>query len=288
MTGATSASACIVCSDNTYAGDGSAICEMCPAGKISSAGSSSATDCRCEVGCCVQTQKYCSNYEQSWQPPAASWEDCRDICEAIAGCNGGYFWTGGGGVCYLFSPGLSADAACASPLLDDPNVFHFECAIPDSVDYTVAHTPPLYPKPADQQAEVAFINVKTDLGVVPGPQSGAYWNAPDRQGTLYEGGGDPSFYFVLDLGAIITVAKLRIRNCNAAVSCDLYSVRDYSISVSNAPTSGFGVEVTGTLQAQQDTIQDVPVLLTGRFLKFVCETYGSYSAALEYVEVVAE
>lgn len=155
------------------------------------------------------------------------------------------------------------------------------------IDYTVAHTPPLYPKPASQQAEVAFINVKTDIGVVPGAQSGAYWNAPDRQGTQFAGGGDPSFYFVLDLGAITTVTKLRIRNCNAKVYCTLYSVLDYSISMSIEATSGFGGEVAGTLQAQQDTIQDVPVVLTGRFLKFVCETYGTYSAALEYVEVVA-
>ena len=113
-----------------------------------------------------------------------------------------------------------------------------------------------------------------------------YWAGPDKQGTEYAGGGDPSFFFVLDLGATITVAKLRIRNCLYASVCSYYSVQDFAVSMSESATDGFGAEMTGSLQLQHNTIQDVPIELTGRYLKFVAKTYGDYSAGLEYLEVL--
>ena len=36
---------CVECAENTYSGDGASSCTACPAGKISSAGSTSRDDC---------------------------------------------------------------------------------------------------------------------------------------------------------------------------------------------------------------------------------------------------
>ena len=36
---------CVECEENTYSGDGASSCTACPAGKISSAGSTSSDDC---------------------------------------------------------------------------------------------------------------------------------------------------------------------------------------------------------------------------------------------------
>jgi hypothetical protein len=110
------------------------------------------------------------------------------------------------------------------------------------------------------------------------------WYAPVRQNSQYEGGGDPSFYFVLDLGASRTVAKLVIRNHWEA---GYWTTKSFSISMSiDSSTNDFGPHVTGTLAGQVTALQEVPVGLTGRYLKFQVLTYGIFSAALKYVAVV--
>jgi hypothetical protein len=99
-----------------------------------------------------------------------------------------------------------------------------------------------------------------------------------------DGGGDPSFYFVLDLGAKRTVSKLVIRN--AVRSGVDYTTKDFSISMSiDSSTNNFGPQVTGTLAVQDYSLQEVPVGLTGRYLKFKVLTYGPNSAALKYVAI---
>jgi len=115
-------------------------------------------------------------------------------------------------------------------------------------------------------------------------EGGEDWYAPDRQGSQYAGGGDPSFYFVLDLGTSRTVAKLVIRN---TWESGYYFTKFFSISMSiDSSTDNFGPQVTGTLAGQDTSLQEVPVGLTGRYLKFQVLTYGPYSAGLEYVAVL--
>jgi hypothetical protein len=138
--------------------------------------------------------------------------------------------------------------------------------------YQIAHTPPVW-RNSDL---AAFAGVMQD---VPGD-----WAGPDRQGTQYADGGDPSFYFILDLGASRTVAKLLIRN---KVLENLYTTKTFSISMSiDSSTNNFGPQVTGSLAGQESSLQEVPVGLTGRYLKFQILTYGRYSAGLKYVAVV--
>jgi len=115
-------------------------------------------------------------------------------------------------------------------------------------------------------------------------EGGEDWYAPDRQGSQYAGGGDPSFYFVLDLGTSRTVAKLVIRN---TWESGYYFTKFFSISMSiDSSTDNFGPQVTGTLAGQDTSLQEVPVGLTGRYLKFQVLTYGPYSAGLKYVAVL--
>ena len=115
-------------------------------------------------------------------------------------------------------------------------------------------------------------------------EGGEDWYAPDRQGSQYAGGGDPSFYFVLDLGTSRTVAKLVIRNTWQSGD---YTTKFFSISMSiDSSTDNFGPQVTGTLAGQDTSLQEVPVGLTGRYLKFQVLTYGHHSAGLKYVAVL--
>ena len=138
--------------------------------------------------------------------------------------------------------------------------------------YQIAHTPPEY------NSGYAFVEVLVD--------DDGHWAAPDRQGTQYAGGGDPSFFFVLDLGTNVTVQKLVIRNHYWS---GYYNTQSFSISMSlDSATNGFGQEVTGLLEEQDSSLQEVPVGLTGRYLKFKCDTYGTYSAGLKYVAVHVE
>ena len=136
--------------------------------------------------------------------------------------------------------------------------------------YQIAHTPP----ENHQDSEFSGVLV----------EGGEDWYAPDRQGSQYAGGGDPSFYFVLDLGTSRTVAKLVIRNTWQSGD---YTTKFFSISMSiDSSTDNFGPQVTGTLAGQDTSLQEVPVGLTGRYLKFQVLTYGPYSAGLEYVAVL--
>ena len=64
-------------------------------------------------------------------------------------------------------------------------------------------------------------------------------------------------------------------------------LRSYPLPSSiDSSTNDFGPHVTGTLAGQDTALQEVPVGLTGRYLKFQVLTYGIFSAALKYVAVV--
>ena len=89
------------------------------------------------------------------------------------------------------------------------------------------------------------------------------------------------------MGTNVTVQKLVIRN-RYWTNIE-YNTQSFSISMSlDSATNGFGQEVTGTLEVQDSSLQEVPVGLTGRYLKFKCDTYGTYSAGLKYVAVHVE
>lgn len=139
------------------------------------------------------------------------------------------------------------------------------------IPYDVSHTPP------ENSTTHAFTNLMDDQGL--------HWIAPDRRGGAYGGGGDPSFYFVLDLRETRTMPNLRVKNCLFESDSQHYWVENYTISMSNDPTANFGPEeVTGTLKYIY-TLQDVVVDLAGRYLKFEVNTHGAYSACLHYVGV---
>jgi hypothetical protein len=52
------------------------------------------------------------------------------------------------------------------------------------------------------------------------------------------------------------------------------------------PTANYGEVVTGTLENDDSSIQRVAVGLSGRYLKFTCNTYAWYSVGLKYVAVL--
>ena len=89
-----------------------------------------------DVGSCnfVSGNKYCSNHghgddtKGAWKISGrGSRESCLKLCEETVGCHGGYY-RGNGDTCYLYAPGKSADAECASPKLDgDESTFAFDC-----------------------------------------------------------------------------------------------------------------------------------------------------------------
>ena len=158
----------------------------------------------------------------------------------------------GASVCLVCPVGLSTPAGSSG------------CA----VSYSVAHTPPEY------SGSWLFTNVQLD--------NSAAWYGPDRQGSQYADGGDPRFFFVLDLGRTWTVTQLSIRN-----SAGAYSVGDFTIAMSaDDPTANDGEVATGTLENDASSIQRVAVGLSGRYLKFTCNTYGIYSVGLKYVAVL--
>jgi len=143
-----------------------------------------------------------------------------------------------------------------------------------SIDYSVSHEPPSYPG----APEFAFSNIMSDdLDQWSNPTT---WFGPDRQGSQYAGGGDPRFYFILDLGTPHMVGELQIVNLVGAYMCVAIEI---SMSDDGAD---FGGVTSWTLQEDKETTQKVPVGLQGRFLKVKILTYGSYSAGLTRVKVV--
>ena len=260
-------------------------CTSCPLGSSSPPGSDAATDCACNAGftgtnggtctICV-AGKYkggtgnlacsdCVAGKYSGDSAATVCTDCvagklsaavgASAASTCTECEAGKYSATGATTCAPCPSGASSPAGSSG------------CLLP----YQIVHTPPEY-----GLSRFAFAGVMQD--------GGEGWVGAIREGSQYSGGGDPSFYFVLDLGANRTVSKLVIRN--AVRSGVDYTTKDFSISMSiDSSTNNFGPQVTGTLAVQDYSLQEVPVGLTGRYLKFKVLTYGPNSAALKYVAI---
>merc|ERR1712187_527686 len=117
-------------------------------------------------------------------------------------------------------------------------------------------------------------------------QDGASWIAPDRQGSQYANGGDPTFYFIFDLATPFYVTALSVVNGVTYKSWEVYYRCDsYTISMSDDGAS-FGTEISGMLKNDKTITQLAQVGMMDRFLKLKILTYGKYSAALSRVKVL--
>ncbi|EJK65972.1 hypothetical protein THAOC_13128 [Thalassiosira oceanica] len=141
----------------------------------------------------------------------------------------------------------------------------------DNVPYTFARSPPEWGHPYKA----------TNMQV---PCEGSGWLGPDRQGSQYAEGGEPEFYFILDLGSSIAIDRLRVRNRNWGPN--LYCTKDYEVSVSDSQDSGYGAPISGTLINSNAFTQDIAIGQSGRYIKFQALTYCVYSVALSYLEVL--
>ena len=102
-------------------------------------------------------------------------------------------------------------------------------------------------------------------------------------------GGDPSNYFILDLGsATCVVSKIVVIN---QAFPDYYLVSSYAVDVSDDPNT-FPNMVSGTFPIVSDTVQqEVAIGKTGRYLRFNMVTAGTifqdgYTCGLQYFGVV--
>lgn len=116
------------------------------------------------------------------------------------------------------------------------------------------------------------------------------YRGPSRLATGMEGGGDPLFYFVLDLNDVYNVTSIRVLNC----SDDDCHVRSFEVSVMDTwPCDGQeeGDKIVGELcvqatdSASEKCMQKIQIDRRGRFLRFDMKTYGRVSCALSYIEV---
>lgn len=106
---------------------------------------------------------------------------------------------------------------------------------------------------------------------------------PDRKGTPQQHSGDPTFYFVLDLGKSYTIEKLEI--VNAYSDPILYNVRDYQIGVSDY-ISDFEMKKGSFPKISTSEIQSIQVNKTGRYVRMNMMRYGASSVGLAYLNVV--
>ncbi|EJK48500.1 hypothetical protein THAOC_32693, partial [Thalassiosira oceanica] len=141
----------------------------------------------------------------------------------------------------------------------------------DNVPYSFARSPPIYNGSYQE----------TNMQV---PCEGFGWLGPDRlQGGQYAEGGEPEFYFILDLGSSIAIDRLRVRNRSWG---NAYCTKDYEVSVSDSQDSGYGAPISGTLINSNAFTQDIAIGQSGRYVKFKALTYCLYSVALFYLEVL--
>jgi len=139
------------------------------------------------------------------------------------------------------------------------------------VPYSFARSPPIYNGSYQE----------TNMQV---PCEGFGWLGPDRlQGGQYAEGGEPEFYFILDLGSSIAIDRLRVRNRSWG---NAYCTKDYEVSVSDSQDSGYGAPISGTLNWMGAFTQDIAIGQSGRYVKFKALTYCLYSVALAYLEVL--
>ena len=106
-------------------------------------------------------------------------------------------------------------------------------------------------------------------------QDAQCWLGPDEVNT-YPGGGNPAFFFVLDMASVRVVTSIIVQQC--AAWCNMYAVYQLQISTSNdATTYGSPVTVTAAMctnSVYPQPLQTLSVGLTGRYIKVLVKTYN--------------
>jgi hypothetical protein len=150
-------------------------------------------------------------------------------------------------------------------LLPTPAPTMYQARIFEDIPYVIANQVP-YREDGFGGHSYSAYNLQTD--------SGASWLAPDQTMQM-----NKDLYLMLDMGGLHYVAELMITNCWDG-SCAHYFVRDFLVSVTMAhdPANGSAHvvdSVSGSLQVRTGgEVQIVPVQLTGRYVRFVCLSYG--------------
>ena len=135
------------------------------------------------------------------------------------------------------------------------------------ISYTIVTSAPTWGGP------YPFSNIAT--------QGNGCWLGPDRQGSGYANGGDPTFVFVLDLTQRYTVESLKFASC--VPFCDAYNTKEFQVSMSDDGVTYTTPITVTTADGCSNTLQTLPVDLTGRYLKALSTKYYQYSAGADYI-----
>ena len=131
------------------------------------------------------------------------------------------------------------------------------------LEWTIHHGPPEYDGPAPER--YPFSNVRQDSC-----DDGDSYTGPDRQGTPYAQGGDPTFYFVIDLGSPkhVTTLILRPMTSEYYIGNGHYRLVDFEVAVSNDPEV-FGEFRRGTVEKVNGRgaqgLEKIPINAHGRY-----------------------
>jgi hypothetical protein len=141
----------------------------------------------------------------------------------------------------------------------------------DILSYIVNHRPP-------ERDGYDFCHVEVNDGTTG-------YLGPDRQGSPLANAGDQTFYFVLDLLKPHHVDRLEV--INAFGNPKHYMVREYEIGISN-DIGAFKLKEGRFPHISPTELQNVKVSGYGRYIKFVCKTYGNHSAGLGFIRIIKE
>ena len=140
-------------------------------------------------------------------------------------------------------------------------------ATPAVIPYTIVRGSPEY------SVTYAFSNIAAKDNIC--------WAAPDRY-TTYKFGGDPTFYFVLDLGQQYTVESLKFADC--LTYCSTYTTFEFKVSMSNDGVTYTPTPVTlTTAPCSSGQLQTLTVGLSGRYLMALSSKYQKNSAGADYI-----
>ena len=118
------------------------------------------------------------------------------------------------------------------------------------------------------------------------------WTGPDRVGTAFEGGGDPDFYVVLDLGSTCYLETLTLRN--HIWQPEQYRLDDFSVAAADSPHGFSGAPIiNGSMPGAMDTLFMTTVdlrlpNLRGRYARIDFLRYGNHSVGLSYLALTGE
>ena len=136
------------------------------------------------------------------------------------------------------------------------------------IPYTIVTSAPSYPG-----GSYPFSSIAT--------QGGGCWLGPDRQDSDNANGGDPSFFFVLNLGQRYTVESLKFLVCPSW--CGEYNTNEFQVSMSDDGVTYTTPITVTTAVGCPGTLQTLPVGLTGRYLKALSSKYAAHSTGADYI-----